>query len=377
MTLTPSKRKTILEHEVMTHEHNGNTATFFEELENETNQANQDLLIALKAVSPGSDSNQDPRCPATEAINGIFQGDQNRLIALTASLWHPDLEESQVATPTPNTEELLSMMQTSPLTPEIIREVAICLALLARRKPETIISLPIHDTAKPGPYMIHMDGCSGHGDSTTKTISTLLERNRLTFGGKYAEVGCGPGNITSRLQQKGILPAGSEVTLVDPNEEWLTHGGLLIHGATLCHGNAETIEGVEDHTLDTVVTALTLQWFIDPGETIKRIAKWMTPNGTLFFVGEHPTNATANTVTGLHRGLDIGFSNGAFSYEQICGLLSQAGFHLQPHATTVSMSMPPLRAKFLESLSNSNKALAQLLWQYSRHTMVGTAWILE
>lgn len=335
----------------------------------------RDALMNL-GVDPNGD---DPRKVATTILNGFTDENRPEMIGLSAALWHRELqgeggEESKSEAP----EEELGVLSPK----EIAKNVTIRLAQLMRRDPRDGIRwLREHPKTDPLPYIQHMDE-SGHGDSTAESIGLLVNLNNLRLAGKNAEIGSGPGNIAAHLLERGLIPEG-EIHLVDSNPGWLGYASSLLrrvdpHRTVKFHPTGGANVHVDDETMGTIWTALTLQWFDknqgEPVGTIQKMKQILSKEGVVFFVGEEPVNATANTPIGLHGKLDIGFSNGAFTYEAVCKMFEEAGFQSEGIASIVSMAMPTPDPAFLDSLGPDLRKKAELMLAYSDHTMVGTAW---
>ncbi len=324
----------------------------------------KDALQAL-GYDPNGD---DPRAVATTVLNGMTDSDRPRMITLAAALWHPDVKAGNAEIP----EEL------GVLTPDEVTEIVTKrLARLAQSNPSLALRW-LRDNPKTGPgaYIEHMDA-SGHGSSTAESIRRLRDDNELDLRGANMEVGSGPGNIAAHLIKRRMVPAGN-LHLVDSNPQWLGHAIPLVNKmdperpVKIHPADAATVDPHEE--IGTVWTALTLQWFTNPRATIDNLQKVIARDGAVFFIGETPTNATANTPRGLHGGLDIGFSHGAFSYEQVCEMFTESGFVPERNASIISMAMPTPSPEFLDSLSPEDRKKAELMLAYSDHLMVGTAW---
>ena len=343
------------------------TSDFHRETQDRTAAMNGRMRNALKAV--GVDPNgEDPRAVATAVLNGMAAEDRPGMITLASQLWHPNLpiDSGEI-------EEELGVLDPS----EVEEKVTLRLAWMARQNPRAAIEwLKNNPKTDPTPYMQHMDE-SGHGSATAESMRRLRDTNGLVLSGPNMEIGSGPGNIAAHLIKRGMMPQGN-LHLVDSSTQWLGHALPLI-------GKVDPSRPVKIHPTDaaavnppeevgTVWTALPLQCFDNPNATLENLRRITGPSSRVFFVGETPTNATANTPRGLHGGLDIGFSHGAFSYEQICEMFGANGFVPERKGSMVSMAMPTPDPAFLESLSPDMRKKAELMLAYSDHTMVGTAW---
>lgn len=340
---------------------------YHKETTERTYRMEQRMRDALNAV--GMDPNgDDPRKVATTTINGMTAENTQEMLTLAAGLWHPDLIMRNA-----EIDEELGV-----LTPaEVAKRVTERLAILAVTDPKKAIRwLTQNPKTDPTPYINHMDE-SGHGSGTAASIHKLRDANKLELKGANMEVGSGPGNIAAHLIERQLMPDGT-LHLVDSNTKWLGHAIPLVRRVdpsrrvNIHPSDAALVNPSEE--IHTLWTALTLQWFDAPQGTISNMQRIMAKDGTVFFIGETPTNATANTPRGLHGGLDIGFSNGAFTYEQVCRMFEANGFVANPSATILSMSMPAPNPEFLEALSPEQRKKAELMLAYSDHLMVGTAW---
>jgi SAM-dependent methyltransferase len=330
-------------------------------------------LMALD-VDPNGD---DPRKVATTVLNGFTEENRVEMIGLSAALWHTELQMEEGDNNDPMNDEL------GVLSPkEIAIQVTAKLARLLKSDPrEGMRWLREHPKTDPIPYMVHMDS-SFHGKATGGISNSLVVQNNLRLVGENMEVGCGPGNIAAHLLERGIIPEGV-IHLVDSNPNWLGYASALLRKidgkrTVKFHPTGAAEVHVEDESIGTLWTALTLQWFDknegEPLKTIQRMKQILARDGTVFFVGEEPVNATANTPIGLHGKLDIGFSHGAFTYEAVCRMFEENGFVPERKGSMASMAMPTPDPAFLESLSPDMRKKAELMLAYSDHTMVGTAW---
>lgn len=363
-----SEYRSNLGHTVETHSFI-NPREYYRTLAEDEKCMDAKMTDALHGLGEQVPPNEDPRLVATTVLNGMFREDRRGMTRMASQMWNPTVSSD-------DTTQLPK--EPGVLTPdEIMAKVTKKMAAISGEYPERILEwLDRNSKTEPIPYIQHMDE-SGHGSGTRASIQALRKANALTLKGPNMEIGSGPGNITAHLINAGILPEGN-IHLVDSNKDWLGYASPLLKQVapnfqTLLHPHkAETVDPEEK--IGTTWTALTLQWFQDPASTVRNLQKIVAPEGNVFFIGETPVNATANTARGLYGGLDIGFSNGAFSYEDVCRMFEDNQFIPGETATTLRMSMPATPAEWFDRLNPEDKQKALLMRAYSDHLMVGTSW---
>jgi trans-aconitate 2-methyltransferase len=134
-----------------------------------------------------------------------------------------------------------------------------------------------------------------HATHRTRPFLDLLTRVAELPGGdtpRIADVGCGPGNVTTLLADR--WPA-ARVTGLDSSREMLAsaaeYAGPTPGGGTLDFRRADAAEWTPDEPYDLIVSNAALQWV--PGHA-DRFGDWLdhvTPGGTLAF--QVPGNFTA------------------------------------------------------------------------------------
>ena len=98
----------------------------------------------------------------------------------------------------------------------------------------------------------------------------------------YLDLGCGTGNYTIGLTNKGITIYG-----VDPSEKMLGEAGNRNKSIQWLHGSAEQIPAV-DQSFDGIVATLTLHHWTNIAEAFKEIYRVLKPGGKIIFFTSTP-----------------------------------------------------------------------------------------
>jgi 2-polyprenyl-3-methyl-5-hydroxy-6-metoxy-1,4-benzoquinol methylase len=136
----------------------------------------------------------------------------------------------------------------------------------------------------------HLVGDFAESDSQTRTLEALANASAYNdwmfsifedfIGGRVLEIGCGTGNLTRHLLEKG-----KDVTAIDIHAAYL---GLLSQTVRVPDGRTLTVRhqnfladmtGLEDY--DTVVLINVLEHLPEPKEALSRINKALNPRGRI------------------------------------------------------------------------------------------------
>lgn len=93
--------------------------------------------------------------------------------------------------------------------------------------------------------------------------------------GRFLDVGCGTGNYTQVLHQKGLEFIG-----IDPSEEMLSKARLKAPGVEWRQGTAENID-LPDHCIDGVLVSLTIHHWTDLRQGFSEIYRVLKPGGRM------------------------------------------------------------------------------------------------
>lgn len=112
-------------------------------------------------------------------------------------------------------------------------------------------------------------------DSTRKAdpylTNRLFELLQTHTDGLYVDVGCGTGNYTSALQEKGLKLIG-----IDPSQEMLAKAGEKNSLVEWREGTAESV-GLPDGCADGVVASLTIHHWSDLSAGFAEISRILKP----------------------------------------------------------------------------------------------------
>ncbi|MEU5010047.1 trans-aconitate 2-methyltransferase [Streptomyces sp. NPDC021749] len=149
----------------------------------------------------------------------------------------------------------------------------------------------MHDapTWDPQQYLRH----SGH---RTRPFLDLLARipelPRRDLPARIADLGCGPGNVTTQLTLRW---PDAHITGYDNSPEMLkeaeTHAGPTPGGGHLDFAPADAADWTPDEPFDLIVSNAALQWVPNHPESLPRWIDALTPGGTLAF--QVPGNFTS------------------------------------------------------------------------------------
>lgn len=114
--------------------------------------------------------------------------------------------------------------------------------------------------------------------NTTRQADPYIAGRLLHFlnphpSGLYLDIGCGTGNYTIALANKGLSFTG-----VEPSEEMLTEARKRSEKITWLHGNAEQIPA-KDNYFDGVIATLTIHHWDNLLKSFKELARVIKPGG--------------------------------------------------------------------------------------------------
>ena len=236
----------------------------------------------------------------------------------------------------------------------------------------------------PVGYIAHMDEMSGgHGDASAEVIMRALKANRLQLSpDKFtaAEVGAGPGKISWRLIQEGLIPNldTSRLELIDPRATWLEYAKKLLSetiAVRLYAGGAESYQTPDP--IDLTYSALCLPWITGDGlleEIIRNMKKQMSPGAVWLDAGEMPEDVFGTTPQALVKGLEIGFE-GAYSFKDMAEIFERVGFQAAPQLALRRLAMPDQSKERLASLTEDERKITSLASAMNEHIVIGSAWI--
>lgn len=106
-------------------------------------------------------------------------------------------------------------------------------------------------------------------------VDAACGRARLTAGARVLEIGCGTGQLTQALAQRGLV-----VDAVDPGERMIERARLRAgtRGTTFHHGRFEDVE-LPAEAYDAVFSATAFHW-VDPAVGWTKVAGLLRPGGT-------------------------------------------------------------------------------------------------
>lgn len=118
-----------------------------------------------------------------------------------------------------------------------------------------------------------------HYDSTRKADPYLCSRMQSLLGpikgGLYLDVGCGTGNYTTCLSNKGVTFIG-----IDPSEKMLTNAKTKNPNVRWMKGSAEQID-LDDEHVDGVLVSLSIHHWSDLKKGFQEISRVMKPGARL------------------------------------------------------------------------------------------------
>jgi ubiquinone/menaquinone biosynthesis C-methylase UbiE len=120
-------------------------------------------------------------------------------------------------------------------------------------------------------------------DQTRRADSYLLNQMYALLGaavhGQVVDIGCGSGNYTIGLAQKGVSMTG-----IDPSQEMLGKARAKTSQIQWIHGTAEHIP-LDDHTADGALASLTIHHWNDIEKGMAEIARILKPGGRFVLFG--------------------------------------------------------------------------------------------
>jgi 2-polyprenyl-3-methyl-5-hydroxy-6-metoxy-1,4-benzoquinol methylase len=121
-----------------------------------------------------------------------------------------------------------------------------------------------------------------HETTVLPALDDLLPDLR---GARVVDLGCGDGWLSRLAAERGA----SSVTGIDPSERMLALARARTTDERIVyrHAFAEDAE-VAVGSADSVLSILALHYVADLATTVRRIASWLVPGGTLMAVLEHP-----------------------------------------------------------------------------------------
>jgi len=127
----------------------------------------------------------------------------------------------------------------------------------------------------------------GIGYNTTRKADPyltekIIEHMQPRKDGTYLEIGCGTGNYTIALQEKGFRLIG-----IDPSEEMLSQAQKRNKNIIWQQGKAESIE-LEDNSVDGIFGFLTLHHWSDMQTGFRELARVLKPNGKVVIFTSTP-----------------------------------------------------------------------------------------
>lgn len=127
-------------------------------------------------------------------------------------------------------------------------------------------------------------------------LDTVLdELARVSPQARVLEVGCGEGEITSRLRRRW-----PSVTALDLPDSGLRREWSHVEGARFLHANAECLP-FRDGEFDIVVSVEVFEHLLDPGRGLGELAR-VGSGHLLLSVPREPLFRLGNLLTGRHLG---------------------------------------------------------------------------
>ncbi len=118
-------------------------------------------------------------------------------------------------------------------------------------------------------------------------VSRLLHFLKPEPGKTYLDIGCGTGNYTIALADKGIYFIG-----IEPSEEMLKEARRRCDTITWKRGTAEQIPAA-DNSFDGVIATLTIHHWKDINRALKEIGRVLNANGRIVFFTADPEQIKA------------------------------------------------------------------------------------
>lgn len=127
----------------------------------------------------------------------------------------------------------------------------------------------------------------GIGYNTTRKadpyiLSRLLLHLHPNPKGTYLDIGCGTGNYTSKLAEKGFRCIG-----IDPSAEMLSKAKLKNPSLDWRLGKAEKIDILSAH-IDGIIASLTLHHWSDLNQGFSELSRVLNPKGNLVIFTSTP-----------------------------------------------------------------------------------------
>lgn len=127
----------------------------------------------------------------------------------------------------------------------------------------------------------------GHNYNSTRKADPFLTQQLIKHlkphtDGFYLDIGCGTGNYTSALAEKGYRFIG-----IDPSELMLVKAKLLNSSVDWRIGTAERT-GLEDAAVDGIIGSLTIHHWADLGKAFVELKRVLKPGGRIVIFTSTP-----------------------------------------------------------------------------------------
>ena len=132
-----------------------------------------------------------------------------------------------------------------------------------------------------------------YAEERSRPFFDLLARVRRENADFIADLGCGPGNLTRTLAERW---PGARVIGVDSSPEMLEQAKPLAIPGRLGFMQADLASWMPNESMDLIVSNAALQWVDDHGALLVRLAKMLSPGGTLAVQMPHHFQDPAHLV---------------------------------------------------------------------------------
>lgn len=148
----------------------------------------------------------------------------------------------------------------------------------------------------------------------------LYQNLRPVPEGLYLDIGCGTGNYTTSLQQRGLRFIG-----MDPSSQMLRQARELIPESDWRTGTADNTR-LENNSMDGIIATLTIHHWPDPEAGFREMNRILKPGGTLVIFSSTPQQMRGYWLNHYFPKMMQDSMNQMPSLEEVTTALEKAGF---------------------------------------------------
>lgn len=160
-------------------------------------------------------------------------------------------------------------------------------------------------------------------------LNTMLGLLNLQENERILDVGCGTGDLLSRIQNSSLK--NLKLYGIDISQKAIDIAGRRLKSAILSQMNAEKLS-FKSNTFDKVISVEVLNHVIAPGEAIEEIRRVLKPDGELVVciatLNKNIFSALAIRLK-IAKRKDVSEHLHDFSYDELIKLIQSEGFKLQ------------------------------------------------